>query len=110
MLKTEKSDHHRLRQSKAAGDARPAEGSGDQREGLQGREKLSRGQGAQHPQPRREIVMQIARVEVLEQELLGKVTSLMPANSCENCCGMLRKLKDSLIRFKKHLEGEACEL
>lgn len=34
---------------------------------------------------------------------MDKLLGMMPVNCCEGCCVMLRKLKESLLRFKKYL-------
>jgi hypothetical protein len=47
--------------------------------------------------------MKTARAEGLESDLLTSLTSALPKDACGNCCEMLRRLKDSLLRFKRHL-------
>jgi hypothetical protein len=31
-------------------------------------------------------------------------------SACARCCEILRKLKDSIMRFRKYLEGESTEM
>lgn len=49
-------------------------------------------------------------VDRLEQEHMEKILNYLSEDSCQSCCSMLRKLKESLIRFKKYLEGEGAEM
>lgn len=41
---------------------------------------------------------------------MKKLMCSMPEDSCESCCVMLKRLKESLLKFKKYLEGEGAEL
>jgi len=34
----------------------------------------------------------------------------MPKDSCQNCCTMLKRIKESIINFKRYLDNEGAEL
>jgi hypothetical protein len=46
-------------------------------------------------------------IEEQEQELMKKLLESLPEDSCQSCCLILRRLKDSLVNFKKYLQGES---
>ena len=33
-----------------------------------------------------------------------RLTNEMSRNACESCCGMLKRIKDSIINFKRYLD------
>lgn len=53
--------------------------------------------------------MQGARIGSMEDEVMKAIEKAFEVNSCNKCCDILRKLKDSIMRFRKCLEGESDE-
>lgn len=51
----------------------------------------------------------VVRAELIESEFLGRLDE-MAGDSCESCCQLLKRVKDSLLRIKTHLEQETAEM
>lgn len=53
--------------------------------------------------------MQYESIIATETAVLSAIEQAFSAEACGKCCEILRKLKDSIIKFKKYLEGESAE-
>jgi hypothetical protein len=53
--------------------------------------------------------MQYDSIAATETSVLSAIEQAFTGEACTKCCEILKKLKDSIIRFKKYLEGESAE-
>lgn len=43
----------------------------------------------------------------MEQEIMMQIENVFKDEACQKCCEILKKLKDSILRFRKYFEGES---
>lgn len=43
----------------------------------------------------------------MENEVMRTIEKAFEENACHKCCEILRKLKESILKFRRYLEGES---